>query len=119
MADRFPCTGCGACCAKVGLVLEVPRELYHPIYAAAIDEFPYKALENGACEMLDENNRCTVYETRPAICNIDTMIARLGYDRQQRYQLNAEMCNLLQEQAGIDPSYRVTLEENPTDGRRL
>lgn len=117
--DKFPCTACGACCKKIGQILETERGLFHPVYQDALEAFPYKPREDGSCEMLGEDNRCTVYETRPDICNIDTMIDRLGLDRRMRYWLNATTCNLLQEQAGIDPSYRVTLPEEFTDGWRL
>jgi Fe-S-cluster containining protein len=28
---------------------------------------------NGRCKHLDENGKCMIYETRPDICNMDTM----------------------------------------------
>lgn len=36
------------------------------------ENFPYPFLENGTCTML-ENNRCKVYDDRPAVCNVQFM----------------------------------------------
>jgi Fe-S-cluster containining protein len=55
MNDAFPCTGCGACCRSVRL-----SEL-----TAALDR------GDGVCRYLnDAQNTCTIYDTRPDICNI-------------------------------------------------
>lgn len=105
----FPCTACGACCRQIGAVLSAPRETLEPAYREALEAFPYQARQDGACEQLDEAGRCRVYETRPDLCNIETMILRTGVPRAARYALNALICNTLQEREGIDPSFRVTL----------
>lgn len=55
MSEAFPCTGCGACCKSVRL-----SEL-----TAALDR------GDGVCRNLDDiKNICTIYDTRPDICNI-------------------------------------------------
>lgn len=107
----FPCTACGACCRTVGEILAAPREGLTPAYRQALDAFPYQARENGACEQLDEAGRCRVYDIRPDICNIETMILRTGQPRAVRYLVNALICNQLQEREGLDPSFRITLTE--------
>lgn len=53
----FPCTSCGACCKYLHLAEE-------------LHEFDRG---DGVCMHLEETtNRCAIYETRPAICNIQT-----------------------------------------------
>ena len=55
MSEPFPCTGCGACCRSVR-----KSEL-----TSALDQ------GDGTCMYLDdETNSCTIYESRPDICNI-------------------------------------------------
>ena len=70
---EFNCNGCGACCKLAGLAVEYVRskdsstltkkelELYN---------FPYNYDTTGRCEMLSEDNKCMVYETRPDICSV-------------------------------------------------
>lgn len=91
----FPCTGCGACCRRVGSKLELLQEF----------GFPYKPLEDGSCEMLD-NDRCSVYEDRPFICNVDK-IGEYFPDKKEFYLDNIRACNTMQEEDGLDPKYRI------------
>lgn len=120
MLETFPCTACGACCRRVGKVLAFreANERLNPAIGEALEAFPYRALEDGSCEML-EGNRCRVYESRPELCRIETMRERHGFSRATHYTIAAESCNTMQEEDGMDPSYRVTLPEEFTDGRRL
>ncbi len=53
----FNCTQCGACCKIL------------PKYVA-----PELVGENGFCKHL-KDNKCTIYENRPDICNHETMRA--------------------------------------------
>lgn len=91
----FPCTGCGACCRRVGFKMDILRMF----------DFPYQAKEDGSCEMLD-GNKCLVYENRPFICNVDK-IGEHFPDKKEFYNANIDACNRMQEEDGIDPKYRV------------
>lgn len=96
---EFNCSGCGACCKRIGLLKDKFKEL----------NFPYSVNDKGWCEMLDENNNCKVYNTRPDICNMKTMyekyFTKLGYTEKKTYKLNAEMCNLYIKEDKLDEKY--------------
>lgn len=85
---RFPCTGCGACCRTINrheghIVRDDPSDPYY---------FPYQWDETGKCEMLGEDNKCTIYESRPLLCNVDGLIDMLGLDRKEFHDLNIKAC---------------------------
>lgn len=69
----FPCTGCGGCCRRAGLAIEmakkVPEDQRTPIQQEQVD-FPFGYDKTGRCEKLGDDNQCTVYEDRPNICDI-------------------------------------------------
>lgn len=92
----FPCTGCGLCCQGID---ELKR---------AYPSFPYKAKADGSCEKLIDG-RCSVYESRPEVCNIDRMAKKLGVELGEYHRRSAEACNALMEEAGADEALRVTL----------
>jgi len=106
----FPCTSCGECCRRAG----------------SVPGFPEPVLPNGTCSRLSEDGRCSIYETRPAICRISEMatapmIAAVSRDgsivqiknphrsRAAYYMAAAEACNRFQEEAGTDAAFRVKL----------
>jgi hypothetical protein len=64
----------------------------------ATREFPYKARADGVCEKLGEDNRCTVYDNRPLLCNIDRMASEpsLPMSKIEWYSMNYQGCNTLQ-----------------------
>jgi Fe-S-cluster containining protein len=71
--------------------------------------FPYKWDATGRCEKLNENNRCVVYDKRPAICSISSNwkkhhseIPLLEY-----YKRAAAACNAMIEAAGLDETFKV------------
>lgn len=110
--ERFPCSGCGACCRSIGAVLEGfarNPEGHDSITRGALMAFPYKALDDGRCDQLGEDGRCQVYETRPLICRVDL------YNRQvlpalsalERWQLTATACDSLQEMHGVEARFRM------------
>ena len=92
----FNCTGCGQCCQKVGHILEDSHRNI-PWMRSMVEAFPYKVKEDGSCEMLVDN-RCSVYEDRPLMCNIDRIAkeASMPITKLKWYQLNYEGCNKLQ-----------------------
>ena len=64
----------------------------------AIKSFPYAATPEGACEKLVDG-KCSVYEKRPLICNMEAMYNK--YYRPQNipkkmfYDMAASGCNVL------------------------
>lgn len=79
---KFPCSKCGACCRKIGLLAP---ELEGP---------------NGVCKYLSEDNLCTIYPDRPIFCNVDKFYDKYMSDKMSRedfYNLNLAECKKLQE----------------------
>lgn len=96
LPTSFPCTSCGLCCQRIAGV-------------AVLAEYD---LGNGCCQHYSMTQGCLIYATRPDECHIDRgyelffheMLSRADYYRQ-----NAEVCNALQIQAGLDEKFRVLL----------
>ena len=93
----FPCSGCGLCCQNI----------------KNINELKEYDLGNGICMHFDsKTNSCNIYDERPIICRVDKMF-ELKYNKQFNkddfYIVNANVCNSLQEQYGIDKSFRVKI----------
>lgn len=79
----FACSSCGACCRRLGLIIDEVKKI----------GFPYNVNEKGHCEKLDENNRCTVYEKRPDICRIDKQQEKSEMTKKEYFFANAKICN--------------------------
>jgi hypothetical protein len=119
---RFPCTACGLCCRSVGTAVDAARHLLtnlsppmeqeYPIEVAEVREvaaFPYSFDKDGACEKLGADNRCTVYDARPDICNIEKTHA-LFYAHipiRKHYKNTAQICNLAITKAGLDKKFLI------------
>ena len=92
----FPCTKCGLCCKKLDEVSQL--DAYHA--------------GDGVCFYYAENIGCNIYESRPDVCRVDD-----GYERffsavitkQDYYHKNAQICNKMQKDKGLDRKYRVVL----------
>jgi len=54
MLKNFECTKCGNCCKKVSFEDEEGEKVI---------------VNNGPCKYLDKNNLCTIYESKPEVCN--------------------------------------------------
>ena len=100
----FPCTGCGACCKRVDKVINTldllndeERELL---------KFPYTHT-NGVCDMLTEENKCSVYEERPLICNIEKFTEVFNIPKKEFYLLNIDTCNKFMDEDNIDQKFRI------------
>jgi Fe-S-cluster containining protein len=68
---KFNCNGCGKCC---------------------------KAIK---CPLLTEDNKCSIYDTRPLLCNVEKGYDVLFKDKMTRvefYKLNEAVCKKLQEE---------------------
>lgn len=106
----FPCTGCGQCCRQIGKVLNANVDETTPI-GALIKAFPYKPTEQGDCEMLVDG-KCSVYENRPLLCNVQKMTEVFYSDDPLGHYLDcAYVCNGLIAYANLDPSYMINIEE--------
>jgi Fe-S-cluster containining protein len=105
MTYSYPCTGCGACCHRIGNIVDswglkdLPKD----------DEmhFPYGYNDTGKCEMLDRDNKCLVYEDRPTICNVEKMFALMDIPRDTFYKLNINACNNMMDEDNIHLDYRI------------
>ena len=100
----FPCTSCGLCCKQIGTLLTNKNQLPE-LLQFLVTKFPYKALEDGSCEMLNSDNQCSVYNDRPLICNVKLM-SKLHHTP---YHVTAEICNKLIEENGLDTAFRVEI----------
>jgi hypothetical protein len=102
--ESFPCTGCGCCCKRVDKVINV-LELLND-YEKKLLKFPYTHT-NGVCDMLTEDNKCSVYDDRPLICNIEKFAETFGFDKKEFYLLNASSCNKFMDEDNIDQEFRI------------
>ena len=68
--QQFPCTGCGACCRLIGKAIEAGIE--------GIEGFDRG---DGVCKHLKDDNSCSIYSTRPDICNTNTVYEEFYKDR--------------------------------------
>ena len=60
---------------------------------------------DGVCKYLNENNLCSIYETRPTICNVDELYEKFYRDKISRegwYRLQYEGCRKLKEELAND-----------------
>ena len=76
----FQCDKCGACCKFV--------------YGTELDR------GDGTCKHLAEDNTCSIYEDRPAICRVDAMYERFHKDactREQYYEITNHICQQLKQ----------------------
>lgn len=102
LLNKFPCSGCGSCCKRIGNVVELLNTL-------GVDEdlkFPYSYDENGVCEKLQGNN-CTVYANRPLICNVDKLQEYLKIPKDIFYKENIEACNRMMDEDNTDLNLRI------------
>jgi Fe-S-cluster containining protein len=100
MVSSFPCSGCGACCRRIGkaiTAIDPTNEL----------EFPYSWDETGRCEMLSDDNKCLVYDDRPLICNIDKMASLLELPLDEFYRDNIAACNAMMDIDNLPINYRI------------
>lgn len=98
----FPCTGCGCCCKRLNKAdTSIINDKNNPLY------FPYLFDETGRCEKLTNDNRCSVYNERPLVCNIDRMIDQSGVKRNIQHSIINNICNKLMDEDNIDLKFRI------------
>lgn len=95
----FPCTSCGLCCQNI----------------SNIEELKDYDLGNGICKHFDIlNKNCKIYDDRPNICRVDTMFQleyKKYFTKEAFYIENAKVCNALQEQYGLNESFKIIVGE--------
>lgn len=96
----YPCSACGACCRRVDKGVE-------NLDNTGKFSFPYKFSSTGVCEKLTLDNKCSVYASRPLICNIDRMIKVCGLPKEETYDTTKKICNFLMDQDKIENSFRI------------
>ena len=72
MIEKFKCDGCGLCCKAVN------------------------------CEHLNSDNKCTIYDSRPAMCNVDKGYEMYFKDKMSKevwYAINYKACDDLKNNA--------------------
>lgn len=84
---KFQCEQCGICCTKVG---------EHDLYQ-------YLDRGDGTCRYFDDQTRkCTIYETRPNICNVEWMYQhhyKEQYSKAEFFELNKSVCQRWQHES--------------------
>ncbi len=78
MNNDFPCDKCGLCCRNISMIPQLKE----------FDD------GTGVCKYLREN-LCSIYEKRPAICNVELMYEKYykqQYSKQAFYELNQKGC---------------------------
>ena len=111
--DNFPCTKCGLCCKQLANTLANRHSLPQKLQDL-LSIFPYKAKPDGSCPKLTEDGLCSVYDSRPIICNVKLAAQLLNHDVTDWYRLNADYCNSLINNAGLSPDYLVKIEQTRT-----
>jgi uncharacterized protein len=85
---KFPCTSCGACCRRAGVVARF----------VGPEAFPHAIRPDDSCSQLTPDNKCAVYETRPPICRIAS-----------HFEENSAQCNAWVREDGLPDSFLVKL----------
>jgi len=111
----FPCSGCGQCCRKVGEVVKNAKEqvrIHNGKVSSLIRDlakFPYGTTEEGVCEKLVDN-KCSVYDKRPDVCSIERSWKLYSKETKEDYfKRNAELCNVMIDEAGLPDSLKIKL----------
>ena len=92
----FPCTNCGCCCKRVGIIKTFLTD----------DEFPFDVDENGSCKML-VNNMCSVYDNRPDICKVEEMSKKNNIPKEIYYKMAIDVCNRMMDEDNIPLKFRI------------
>lgn len=92
---------------SVGIILNNVEAQTDPVLRAVIETFPHKVDENGVCEKLVDN-KCSVYDDRPIMCNVSALGQLLGRNPYEFYSENIKYCNQLIDLFGLDESYKIT-----------
>lgn len=95
----YPCSGCGCCCKKADIAIE-RYKILEPDYV-----FPYK-IKSGVCSKL-KDNKCSVYDERPILCNVDKLAEKYNIELNWFYSANIDACNKMMDDDDIDLTFRI------------
>jgi len=92
---EFLCSGCGACCMIAGYSKLLPDR------------------GDGACTYLNEQNQCSIYETRPDICRVDVMhkVNLPELSKKEYYIESTKVCHQLIDNQNLDDKYKIDITE--------
>ena len=94
---KFICSSCGACCLSAGRLNG--------------SEYGLPIKEDGSCANL-VGSKCSIYEDRPDICRVDKMMFNFdNLSRKDYYKKANKSCNILIDELGIDPKYKINTED--------
>lgn len=98
---KFQCSKCGACCRRAGKSGFMPDR------------------GDGACVYLTKDNLCSIYDTRPELCNMEKMFEKRskeldfdarGISKKDYFKINSEVCNSMMTQDGMAKEYLIDLD---------
>lgn len=137
---KVDCTACGNCCkeigpvldqqdaerlaARLGMTVEALVEKYLKPEEDPDEAGPRWEMRVRPCPLLDKDNRCTVYEDRPASCRRypylhepQFVFRLLGMlERAETCPIVFEVLERLKDSTGFDPEEDGFYEEYETDG---
>lgn len=106
--NGFGCTACGECCRHVGKNLEVMFEFLRSNGVSKRHiKFPYKLDDNGKCEKLGDDGKCTVYDKRPNICRSEWILKMSKMNVNDFYDGVVDNCNKLMDENNVDKIFRI------------
>jgi Fe-S-cluster containining protein len=84
--------------------------------AGNIKDFPIPTDRNGVCSKYDKKTKqCTIYDERPLICRVDDYYKQKIHGNmtlKQWHQHNADVCNYMIYESGIDKKYLVEIKDD-------
>ena len=97
--SNFLCSGCGACCLRIGGKYGLPGEV------------------NGPCGNLNKQTMvCNIYETRPDICRVDKAYSKIKkyipfLSKKTWNKLNTKVCHVLIDINKLDKKHKIKISE--------
>jgi hypothetical protein len=104
--DKFKCTGCGCCCKRIDKVLAIAETLPEDMKEDLA--FPYSH-NNGVCEKLNEEGKCSIYNERPLICNFEESRKYFGFTDYEFNKIVVPSCNEMMEEDNVSPEFKIIL----------
>lgn len=74
---------------------------------------------DGACKYLTEDNLCSIYDTRPELCNMESMwikrndeldLEARGISKKEYFKINSDVCNEMIEADALDEKFLIDLK---------
>lgn len=92
---KFQCSKCGACCKRAGWLGLMPTR------------------EDGACLYLNEDNSCSIYETRPEVCRVESMweIRKSELTKKEYFKRNNHFCNEWIKEDGLGKEFLIDISK--------